>query len=81
MVNMKLDTPFVPDINSAIPDLPVFHARLTMVSHEIYCTLEEMRHTPCTKQEDFEKLVDIYNHINELSNKMIKDALNEMKGD
>ena len=78
---MKLDASFVPDINSAIPELPVFHARLLMVSHEIYCTLEEMRHTPCTKKEDFEKLVDIYSQVDDLSNKMIKDALNEMKGE
>lgn len=78
---MKLETPFDPDINSAIPELPVFHARLTMVSHEIYCTLEEMRHTPCTKKEDFEKLVDIYSQVEDLSSKIIKDALNEMKGE
>ena len=55
--------------------LPVFHANMVMASHEIYCALERMRHTPCVKQEDFEKLVDIYNQLGDLSEKIIKDSL------
>lgn len=72
---MKLEMPFIPDSQSAIPILPVYHARMVMASHELYCVLEEMRHTPNTKQEDFDKLADIYGQLSDLSNKMIEDAL------
>ena len=72
---MKMELPFIPDLQSAMPLLPSYHANMVMASHEIYCILEEMRHTPCTKQEDFDKLADIYSQLNDLSNKMIEDAL------
>lgn len=72
---MKLEMPFIPDSQSAIPILPVYHARMVMASHELYCVLEEMRHTPSTKQEDFDKLADIYGQLSDLSNKIIEDVL------
>lgn len=72
---MKLEMPFIPDSQSAIPILPVYYARMVMASHELYCVLEEMRHTPSTKQEDFDKLTDIYGQLSDLSNKMIEDVL------
>lgn len=72
---MKLEMPFIPDSQSAMPLLPDYHAHMVMASHELYCVLEEMRHTPSTKQEDFDKLVDIYGQLSDLSDKMIEDAL------
>lgn len=74
---MKLEMPFIRNLPS-VPLLPDYHAHITMASHELYCVLEEMRHTPSTKQEDFDKLADIYVRLNDLSSKMVEDAL---KGD
>lgn len=79
-MKMKLEMPFTPDLQSAMSLLPDYHARMVTASHELYCILEEMRHTPSIKQEDFDKLADIYRQLSDLSDKMIEDALLQKGG-
>lgn len=64
-------------VNGPIPILPVFHSDILLGQHQIYCALEHMRHTPCTKQEDFEKLVDIYLQLCDLTEKIEKESVKE----
>lgn len=50
--------------------LPHYMSYVNLASHYIYIALETMRHTPCVKQEQFDKMVAIYSDLGEFKDEI-----------